>query len=84
MKKESPLWLHVPCALVLAYGLDILGGCSEIRRQQCLSLRTPTIEQQQSTYAEMAAHPKLTNVRIQAADLDYALRENTACWWKNP
>ena len=55
--------------------------CSEVRiRQQCLNLRTPTVEQQQGAYAEMVAHPELKNVRIQAADLDYALRENAACW----
>ncbi|OOL19612.1 hypothetical protein AL01_01115 [Bombella intestini] len=81
MKQESPLWLYIPCALVLACGIALLGGCSEVRiRQQCLNLRTPTVEQQQGAYAEMVAHPELKNVRIQAADLDYALRENAACW----
>ncbi|MCX8667118.1 hypothetical protein J3T99_05765 [Acetobacteraceae bacterium B3987] len=84
MKKERQLWLYVPCALVLACGI-LLGGCSEVRiRQQCLNLRTPTVEQQQGAYAEMVAHPELKNVRIQAADLDYALRENAACWGKKP
>ena len=79
MEKENPLWLYAPCALVLACGFALLGGCSEVRiRQQCLNLRTPTVEQQQGAYAEMVAHPELKNVRIQAADLDYALRENAA------
>lgn len=83
MEKKRPLLMYVPCTLVLTYGLALLGGCSEVRiRQQCLNLRTPTIEEQQGAYAEMVAHPELKNVRIQAIDLDYALRENAACWGK--
>lgn len=83
MKQETPLWPYVPFALILASGVALLGGCSEIRiHQQCLHLRTPTVEQQQGAYAEMIAHPELKNIRIQAADLDYALRENAACWGK--
>ncbi len=85
MKQESPLWLYISAVLVMACGLALLGGCSEVRiRQQCLNLRTPTVEQQQGAYAEMIAHPELKNLRIQAADLDYALRENAACWGKKP
>ncbi len=84
MTQESPLWLYIPFALVVACGIALLGGCSEVRiHQQCLYLRTPTLEQQQGAYAEMMAHPELKNVRIQAADLDYALRENAACWEKS-
>lgn len=85
MKYESPLWLYVLLVFVLSCSIALLGGCSDVHiRQQCLNLRTPTVEQQQGAYAEMQAHPELKNVRIQAADLDYDLRENAACWGKNP
>ena len=77
---ENPLWLYISCVLVLACGVVLLAGCSEVRiRQQYLNLRTPTAEQQQGVYAEMIAHPNLKNLRIQAAGLDYALRGNAAC-----
>ncbi|CDG33922.1 hypothetical protein SACS_1184 [Parasaccharibacter apium] len=50
---------------MLVCGLALLRKCNEIRiRQQCLNLRTPTVEQQQGAYSEMLAHPELKNARI--------------------
>ena len=72
---------HIRVAAVIAASLMTLSACAPVRvRTECLYLRTPSPAEQEGAAREMEAHPELPNVRIQAHDLDYAMRQNQACW----